>query len=92
MNASIVETGEQIIRDEAVHRGPSMWRDPLFGLIPAPLIWNFVIVVLVVLIFWWLTRGSNKNTESAMSILKKRYAAGEIDRKTFMQMKEDIAD
>ncbi|MBU4202338.1 MAG: SHOCT domain-containing protein [Candidatus Altiarchaeales archaeon] len=66
-------------------------RHMLFGIIPAPLVWNFLIILIIALIFYWLARGSRTN-ETATDILKKRYAAGEIDKKTFEQMKKDIAD
>lgn len=66
-------------------------RHMLFGIIPAPLVWNFLIILIIALIFYWLARGSKKE-ETAVDILKRRYAAGEIDKKTFLEMKKDIAD
>jgi uncharacterized membrane protein len=92
MNTSLIESGGQIAQKELAHRGPEFWREPLLGFIPMPLIWNVATVLLVGLIFWWLLRGSQKTVESPMNLLKRRYAAGEIDRKAYLQMKEDIAD
>jgi uncharacterized membrane protein len=92
MNTSIVEAGGQVARDDVLHRGAGFGRELLFGLIPLPWIWNVATVVLVALIFWWLLRGSQKSVETPMNTLKRRYAAGEIDRKTFLEMKEDLAD
>ena len=86
----MLEEGGRLARDEAFHRG--FWSEPLLGIIPMPLIWNFLAVFLVALIFWWLVRGSHKGVETAENLLKKRYVSGEIDRKTYNQMKEDIKD
>jgi uncharacterized membrane protein len=92
MNTSLVDAGGQIARDNAIHRGAAFAREPLFGLIPMPFIWNIIVVLLVILIFWWLMRGSNKAAETPLNTLKRRYAASEIDRKTYLEMKEDISD
>lgn len=51
------------------------------------LIWVLVIVA-VVLLVKWLSK-QNKH-ESALDILKKRYARGEIDKETFECVKKDI--
>jgi len=64
---------------------------PDFFGIPVFVVWNLIIILLLVLIFYWLVRGSRTN-ETATDILKKRYASGEIDKKTFEQMKKDIVD
>jgi uncharacterized membrane protein len=79
-------------RDGLGRGPPPSWTDPLFGIIPMPLVLNFATVALVALIFLWLLRGSNKSNEMPLTLLKRRYAAGEIDRKAYLQMKEDIAD
>ncbi len=59
------------------------------------LFWVVIIAGVVLLAKWLLQRGQNKegsrvNEESALDILAKRYAKGEIDRETFEQMKKDI--
>jgi uncharacterized membrane protein len=46
----------------------------------------------VALIFWWQLRSSQKTVETPANLLKRKYVAGEIDRKTYLQMKEDIRD
>lgn len=92
MNATLVEHGGRIAGEEVFRRAPGLWRDSLFGFIPMPLVWNFVAVLLVVLIFWWLIHNSQKNAETAMNLLKRRYVTGEIDRETYLKMKKDIAD
>ena len=91
MNQTLVEEGGRIAGDE-VHRISGPWREPLFGLIPMPWVWNLATVLLVALVFWWLLRGSQKSYESPIDLLKKRYVTGELDRKAFLQMKKDIAD
>ncbi len=59
--------------------------------------WIFWIVV-IVLIIWLVVNQSNKNKQiyqppqqdSAIEILKKRYAKGEITKEEFEQMKKDL--
>lgn len=55
------------------------------------LFWILVIVG-VVLVVRWLTDRNRPlpPTESALDILKKRYARGEIDRETFERMRRGI--
>jgi putative membrane protein len=59
------------------------------------LFWVLIIAGVVFITRWFLERGRNKegsgvNGDSALAILEKRYAKGEIDRETFEQMKKDI--
>ena len=59
------------------------------------LFWLLIIAGVVFISKWFLERnrirdGSGVNDESALDILKKRYANGDIDQKTFEQMKKDI--
>lgn len=66
--------------------GGTMW----FG-------WIFWLMVLV-LIVWFIANRLNKSKqdsqssgqESAMDIIKKRYAKGEITKEEFEQMKKDL--
>jgi putative membrane protein len=58
-------------------------------------LWLFVIAGIVLLVLWLNRRQpekKNSNTnESALDILKKRYALGEISREEFEKMKKDIS-
>lgn len=60
------------------------------------LFWVLIIAGVVFITRWFLERsqdkkeGSGLNKETALDILKKRYARGEIDQETFEQMKKDI--
>ncbi len=65
-----------------------MGRRMFFGIIPIPVIWNLLIILVIALIFYWLVKGSA--AQDALDIAKKRYASGEIDRKTFLEIKKDI--
>ena len=67
-----------------------MGRHTFFGLVPVPVVWNLIIILVIALIFYWLVRSSSK--ETAIEVLKRRYAAGEIDRKTFLGIKKDIEE
>lgn|GEM_PF-3730967 len=74
-----------------VNRGqPQFFRHEILG-IPTFFIWNFLIILIIALIFYWLLR-STKSYETPMDVLKKRYVREEIDKKTFEGMKKDITD
>ena len=69
------------------HEG--MWGGMWFG-------WIFWIVIIGVIV-WLVINNQKKNQqnlppkeESAMDILKKRYAKGEISKEEFERMKKDI--
>lgn len=55
-------------------------------------------ILLIVLVIWLVVNQNNKNkqilnnpqSESALDILKKRYARGEISKEQFDQMKKDL--
>ena len=58
---------------------------------------GLVMVVLLVLIFFLMFRFSGRGgacppKESALDILKKRYARGEISREDFERMKQELKD
>jgi putative membrane protein len=58
--------------------------------------WMIVLVVLVAVVIYWLVRGDKSKTkdqpqgETALDILKKRYARGEITKDEFERMKKDL--
>jgi len=51
------------------------------------LFWVLVIVAMFLLVKWLQKQNTN---ETALEILKKRYARGEIDKETFERMKKEI--
>lgn len=62
-----------------------MWFGPIFML----LFWVFLIAGVVIAVKWVLGQGG-KTGESALDILKKRYAKGEISKEEFEEKKKDI--
>ncbi|MDW7727247.1 MAG: SHOCT domain-containing protein [Candidatus Methanoperedens sp.] len=53
--------------------------------------WILVIIGLVLLIkYLWGGGGARKEQESALEILKKRYARGEISKEEFEERKNDL--
>ena len=65
-----------------------------FGMIFTLLFWVLVILGIVVLVRW-LGAGSSQQSlepprESALDVLKKRYARGEIDKQEFDEKKRDL--
>jgi putative membrane protein len=68
------------------------WFGPIFMV----MFWVLLIVLAVLLIRWLLSSGhaGNRNyvqNESAMEILKKRYARGEIDKEEFETKERDLS-
>ena len=58
--------------------------------------WIFMIIIWVLIIlgavaiFKWLTGSKTQSSESALEVLKKRFAKGEISEEEFNKMKEKI--
>jgi len=55
--------------------------------------WILLLVGLVLLIRWLWEQGAGKSSqdgESALEILKKRYARGEINKEEFEEKKKDL--
>ena len=68
-----------------------MGRELVMDVFPLYFLYTIVIVLIIALIFYWLIHTARKK-ETATDILKKRYAAGEIDKEKFDQMKQDLAE
>ena len=78
-----------------------MW--PWTGMWIFPMIMIIVMLAIIFLVFgrwgcrppWW-SQGKHywegRDSESALEILKKRYAKGEITKEEFEQIKKDILD
>ncbi|MDO8446134.1 MAG: SHOCT domain-containing protein [Deltaproteobacteria bacterium] len=62
-----------------------MWFGPIFML----LFWVVLIAGVIIVVKWVLGQGG-KREESALDILKKRYARGEISKEEFEEKKKDI--
>ena len=59
----------------------------IFGFI----IWLLILFGIILLIKYLLDRtGANKEGETAIEILKKRYAKGEINKEEFEEKKKDL--
>lgn len=63
--------------------GSGMW---IFGLI----FWILILIGLVLLIKYLWEGGGARKEESALEILKKKYAKGEISKEEFEEKKKDI--
>jgi len=77
--------------------GPGMmpwWMMGWFGPIIMVIFWGAVIVALIFLIRWLVTSPrtgpSPKPEDSALEILKRRYARGEIGKEEFEEKKKDL--
>lgn len=54
------------------------------------LFWGLVIVGVVLGIRWLVTQGKETRSDSAMEILRQRYARGEINKEEFEAKKRDL--
>ena len=52
--------------------------------------WGLIIVALVLGIRWLITQGKEPRSDSALEILRQRYARGEINKEQFEAMKQDL--
>jgi putative membrane protein len=53
--------------------------------------WILVIIVLILVAFWLYRKITSRESGSAIDILKRRYAGGQITKKEFEKMKKEIA-
>jgi len=64
-----------------------MWGIGIIGLI----FWILIVIALVLLIkYLWERSGTRRMEESALELLKKRYASGEISKEEFEEKKKDL--
>jgi putative membrane protein len=71
---------------------PMMWGAWGFGMmIMMILFWGLIIVAVVVGIRWLVGQGKESRPDSALEILRQRYARGEIDKDEFEAKKRDLA-
>ncbi|HEC17116.1 MAG TPA: SHOCT domain-containing protein [Sedimenticola sp.] len=62
------------------------------GMIFYMLSWLLILAGIVLLVKWLVTRGkgADEDGETALDILKKRYARGEITKEEFEQRRKDL--
>lgn len=61
-----------------------------FGFLTMVLFWVLLIAGLILLAKWLVDQGRMGREDSALDILKKRYARGEITKQEFEDMKRDL--
>lgn len=71
---------------------PMMWGAWGFGMmIMMLLFWVLIIVAVVLGIRWLMGQGRDSRSDSALEILRQRYARGEINKEEFDAKKKDLA-
>lgn len=69
------------------------WGFGIFGMLLGLVFWALLIAGIILGIKWLLEQtraGASGRGESALEILKKRYARGEIDKEEFEDKKKDL--
>ncbi len=61
-----------------------------FGMLFMALFWVALIVGIVLVVKWLMGQGGASREDSALDILKKRYARGEINKQEFEECKRDL--
>ncbi len=64
-----------------------------FGWLMMLLFWILIIVGIVLVVRWFISEGKLKGLrteETALDILKKRYASGDIDKEQFETMRREL--
>lgn len=75
--------------------GPGMmgWWGPMGWFGPLGMILFWVLLVIVIILLFkrnWSSKPGGLPSESALDILKKRYARGEINKEEFLEKKKDL--
>jgi putative membrane protein len=71
---------------------PMMWGAWGFGMmLMMILFWGLVIVGIVMGIHWLMREGQERRSDSALEILRQRYARGEINKEEFEAKKRDLS-
>lgn len=65
-------------------------RGPILGMHPYGWFFQLLILAAFFLVVYWIMKGSKSRKESALDILKKRYANGDLTKKEFENIKKDI--
>ncbi len=75
-----------------MHPMSGMWGAWGFGMMLMMLVfWGLVIVGLVLGLRWLLTQGRESRSDTALEILRQRYARGEIDKEEFEARKRALS-
>lgn len=70
---------------------PMMWGAWGLGMMfMMVLFWTLLIVGIVLLVRWLLGQGRENRTDSALEILRQRYARGEINKEEFETKRKDL--
>jgi putative membrane protein len=70
---------------------PMMWGAWGFGMMfMMVLFWALVVVGIVLLVRWLLGQGKASRSDTAVEILRQRYARGEINKEEFDVKKKDL--
>jgi len=85
-----------MMRWDEITSGPWLWGWGILWMFMMMALWFLVLLGLALVVRWLWRAGPRIGTvqppeESAMEILKKRYARGQIDKEEFEAKKRDLA-
>jgi putative membrane protein len=55
------------------------------------LFWLLIVVAIVVVVRWLMGQGKESRSDSALEMLRQRYARGEISREEFESRKKELS-
>ena len=67
----------------------SMW-DMMYGYGGFGVFWMIVFWAAIIWLIVWIVQQLNKNNESSLNLLEKRYVKGEISKKQYQDMKRTL--
>ncbi len=70
---------------------PMWWGWGIGMMLMMLIFWGLIIAGLVILIRWLLSQSRESRYDSALEILRQRFARGEINKEQFASMKRDLS-
>ena len=67
-----------------------VYYDMMYGFGFTGVLFMMIFWIAIILLIVWIIKEITKNKESALELLEKRYAKGEINKKQYLEMKKTL--